>query len=91
MDIKEMREKTDLELQRLLVERRNRLRDLRFRVAARQLADVRDIPEVRRDIARLMTLLTEHQAEGSEEQPAPSEEKAEAPVKEKKPAAQPKK
>ena len=57
MDIKELREKTPVELERLLSEARNRLRELRFKVASKQLTDVREIRETRKVIAQTLTLL----------------------------------
>lgn len=46
-------------MKKLLAEERERLRDLRFRVAGGQLKDVRDIRAARQLIARLLTLLKE--------------------------------
>jgi len=45
------------ELQRRLGELRERLRDLRFRVAAGQEKDVREIRQARRTIAQILTRL----------------------------------
>lgn len=56
MKSKELREKSEIELDRLLAELRDGLRDLRFRVAARQMTKVRDIRAMRRDVARILTL-----------------------------------
>lgn len=56
MKISELREKTDIELDRMLAEYRNKVRDLRFKVAARQLTDVREIRETRKAIAQILTL-----------------------------------
>ncbi|HTM69232.1 MAG TPA: 50S ribosomal protein L29 [Candidatus Binatia bacterium] len=56
MKISELREKTDTELDRLLSELRNRVRDLRFKVASRQLNDVREIREARKAVAQILTL-----------------------------------
>ncbi len=56
MKISELREKTDLELDRMLADSRNKVRDLRFRVTARQLSDVREIREARKAIAQILTL-----------------------------------
>ncbi len=56
MKISELREKTDLELDRMLAEYRDKVRDLRFRVTARQLTDVREIREMRKAIAQILTL-----------------------------------
>lgn len=55
MKITELKEKTDVELDRLLAENRNKVRDFRFKVAARQLSDVRDIREARKLVARILT------------------------------------
>jgi len=56
MDIKELRDKTDVELDRLLVELRNKTREQRFRIAARQLSDVREVRDAKKTIARILTL-----------------------------------
>ncbi|OGL72489.1 50S ribosomal protein L29 [Candidatus Uhrbacteria bacterium RIFCSPHIGHO2_02_FULL_60_10] len=56
MDIKELRDKSEAELARLLNELRDRERGLRFRVAARQQNDVREIRDTRKAIARLLTV-----------------------------------
>ncbi len=58
MTNKELREKSKDELQHLLAEERNTLRTLRFRVAAGEHANVRDIRKHRTTVARLLTLLT---------------------------------
>jgi large subunit ribosomal protein L29 len=59
MELKELRAKGQPELHRTLAELQEELRDLRFKVLQRQLKDVRRIREVKRDIARTHTLLTE--------------------------------
>lgn len=56
MDIKELRDKTDVELDRLLVELRNKTREQRFRIAARQLTGVRQVRDAKKTIARILTL-----------------------------------
>ena len=56
MKIKDLREKSEVELDRLLVDSRNKLRDLRFRIAAKQLGNVREVREIRRTIAQVLTL-----------------------------------
>lgn len=56
MKMTELREKTDRELDRMLAEIRDRVRDMRFKIAARRLTDVRDIREARKDIARILAL-----------------------------------
>lgn len=56
MKIKELREKSEVELDRLLVELRDKLRDLRFRIAAKQLGNIREVRKVRQTIAQILTL-----------------------------------
>jgi ribosomal protein L29 len=58
MEMAELKDKTPTELQKLLAENRERLREQRFKAANGQLKDVREIREVRRTIARLLTKLT---------------------------------
>lgn len=55
--MKELKTKTQSELQRFLAESRDRLRDLRFKDASKQLKNVRDIRKLRVEIARIMTVL----------------------------------
>lgn len=57
MEWKEIMNASPTELQRRLGELRERLRDLRFRVAAGQEKDVREIRQVRRTIAQILTRL----------------------------------
>jgi ribosomal protein L29 len=83
MDTKELRDKTTVELEKLLTDSRNRLRELRFRVAAKQLSTVREIRQTRRLIAQLLTMLGERkQAEPSAEPKADAKpaDKPAAPV-----------
>lgn len=58
MELKDLKQKTPAELRTLLAEARERLRDLRFRVAQDAHKDVREIREVRKAIARILTLLS---------------------------------
>ncbi|MFH1597475.1 MAG: 50S ribosomal protein L29 [Patescibacteria group bacterium] len=55
MKMKEIREKNDPELKRLLQSQKEKLRSLRFKVSQKQLKDVRQLREVKRDMARLNT------------------------------------
>lgn len=61
MDWNELNQKSPNELQRLLQEKRATLRDRRFKVAQGQHKDVREVRELKRDIARLMTKLHQPQ------------------------------
>jgi ribosomal protein L29 len=56
MKTSELREKSDQELDRLLAELRDKVRDMRFKIAARQQSDVREVRETRQAIARILTL-----------------------------------
>ncbi len=57
MDIKEFKNKPKKELERMLLEYREKLRDLRFKASNRQLKDVRSIRKIKKDIARILTLI----------------------------------
>lgn len=57
MEFKELKQKSESELQKLLAESRDKLRDLRFKDANKQLKNVREIRKIREMIARIMTLL----------------------------------
>jgi large subunit ribosomal protein L29 len=59
----ELRQLTVEELQRRLDETYQELFNLRFQLATRQLADTSRIRQVKRDIARLHTLLRERAIE----------------------------
>ena len=61
MRIIELRQKNKEELQRILVEDREHLRSLRFDLAAGKVKNVREIRKIRKDIARVLTLLREPQ------------------------------
>ena len=55
MEWNELKMKSPIELQRLLQEKREQLRDRRFKVAQGQHKDVREIRELKHDIARILT------------------------------------
>ena len=57
MEFKELKKKSESELHRILAESRDKLRDLRFKDANKQLKNVREIRKVREVIARILTLL----------------------------------
>lgn len=57
MKYKELKNKSESELQRLLKADREKLRDLRFKVANKQLKDIRKIRGLKRGIARVLTAL----------------------------------
>ena len=57
MKITELRQKPKNELQSLLDEKRGRLRVLRFDLASDKVKNVREIRQIKKDIARILTLL----------------------------------
>ena len=59
MKAEELRRKTEDELKDLLVDRRREAFNLRFQRASGQLENTARVREVRRDIARINTLLGE--------------------------------
>lgn len=59
MKPQELREKPKSELEKLLQEKRERLRSLRFDLAAGKVKNVREIREIKKDIARILTILNE--------------------------------
>ncbi len=72
MDIDKVRALSDLELVNELATTRRHLYDLRFQLATRQLTDYSQIPQTRRKIARILTVMTERQLDptGRPELPA---------------------
>lgn len=57
MELKELKKKTVSDLHSILAEQRNKLRELRFKDANKQLKDVRQIRKTRTIIAQVLTLL----------------------------------
>ena len=58
-DIQELKNKSEAEMHRLIAEGMDRLRALRFDLAAGKVKNVAELREVRRKIARLKTFLKE--------------------------------
>jgi len=67
MKFKELTKKNINELQRLLKSDREKLRDLRFKIANKQLKDVRKIRKVKDEIAQILTALNQKKLEVQEE------------------------
>jgi ribosomal protein L29 len=55
MDMKEIKEKSEAEISRLVAQERDRIRDLRFKDSAGQLKKVRDLRAAKKTVARLLT------------------------------------
>jgi len=61
MKIKELNQKTKKELNDLLIENRRKLGQLRFDLASKKLKNIREIRELRRDVARIITILRQNE------------------------------
>lgn len=59
MEIADFRQKNIRDLQILLMEKREALRELRFKVSEKQLKDVRTIREMKTEIAQILTLINQ--------------------------------
>ena len=57
MEYKELKKKKVKDLHKMLADERNKLRELRFKDANKQLKDVRSIRKIRNTISRILTLL----------------------------------
>ena len=57
MKMKELKIKTNEELKKLLMEMREKKRELRFKVAQKQLKNIREIRNLKVTIARILTIL----------------------------------
>ena len=69
MKMQELREKSPEELQRVLHEKREELRALRFKVAADEHTKVRDIRQTRKVIAKILTQLNARTSVPSKNEP----------------------
>lgn len=59
LEKKELREKTKAEIEKILLEKREALRELRFKKAGGELKNVREIGHIRRTIAQILTIMKE--------------------------------
>ena len=59
MKTTELRQKSKPELQKILSDDQEKLRQLRFDLAAGKVKNVREVRKIKKDIARILTLLTE--------------------------------
>lgn len=59
MKAKELRKKAKEELEKMLIEKRKRLLQLRFDLKAGKVKNIREIRETKKDIARILTILKE--------------------------------
>ena len=61
MKIIELRQKSKPESKKLLEDSREKLRQLRFDLAAGKVKNVREIHQIKKDIARILTLLRNYE------------------------------
>ncbi|PIZ95159.1 MAG: 50S ribosomal protein L29 [Candidatus Magasanikbacteria bacterium CG_4_10_14_0_2_um_filter_37_12] len=61
MDIKELQRISEKQLQTMLAEKRNDVRELRFQSSEGQLKKVRSIRVLKKEIAQIMTVLNNKQ------------------------------
>ncbi len=59
MEIKEMRQKPKGELEKTLLDLREKQRSLRFDLVAGKVKNVREIRKIKKDIARILTISKE--------------------------------
>jgi len=57
MKVSEIKQKSKKELQRLLRNDQDKLRQLRFNLASGKVKNVREIRQIKKDIARILTIL----------------------------------
>lgn len=57
MKIKELRQKSENDLRELLIQTRHKLGQIRFEMPLQKLKNFKEISELRRTIARIMTIL----------------------------------
>ena len=61
MKLAEIRALSDAELKKRLEEAHQELFNLRFKLATRQLVNHRELPRVKKEIARINTIITERE------------------------------
>lgn len=61
MKTRELRQKSTKELQEILVNLRDKLRELRFNLAGGKVKNIKEIRQTKRDIARILSLLKEQE------------------------------
>ncbi|OGY88839.1 MAG: 50S ribosomal protein L29 [Candidatus Komeilibacteria bacterium RIFCSPLOWO2_01_FULL_45_10] len=59
MEFKELKGKSAEELQKLLAQFREKVRDLRFSVSAKQLKNIRQLREAKKAVAKILTVLNQ--------------------------------
>jgi ribosomal protein L29 len=60
--MKELRKKSISDLNKLLIEKKESLRSLRFSLNEKQLKDTSRIPKIKKEIARIKMLISNHES-----------------------------
>jgi ribosomal protein L29 len=60
MKAKEIRERNKGEMNNLLLEKKEKIRKIRFDISSKQVKNHREIRKEKRDVARLLTILSEN-------------------------------
>lgn len=60
MKIKEIKQKQAKELNDMLLEKKGILRQLRFDLASGKVKNIKEMREIKKDIARILTVINEH-------------------------------
>lgn len=63
MDFKDLKNKNERELHELLSEKRNELREMKFKINEKQLKNLSGVKLVKKTIARILTLLNKKKVE----------------------------
>lgn len=59
MKAKDLKQLTRVELEKQAAELRGKIRDMRFTITTRQQAKVRDMRKAKKDLARILTILSQ--------------------------------
>lgn len=59
MKVVELRKKPKKELQRTILDLQEKIRELRFNLASGKVKNIKEIRRIRKDIARILTILKE--------------------------------
>jgi large subunit ribosomal protein L29 len=57
MKIQELKEKEKAELEKLLAEKKEKARELRFSISSKQIKNNRELRNTKKEIARILTLI----------------------------------
>ena len=66
MKFKELKTKSDKELQKILTDLRHNLREQRFKIASNQLKNIREIRQTKKTIAKILFLLVQKKQKAKE-------------------------